>query len=137
MQLRLAATVYSKNVEAIADWLVKYFGFTAFVEATGTNGKMYRVEMKRGRDEIELVYAANVTDGVSPADIVLVVDNVDPLCERFLADGIKHQREERCIVFMKSSLTDEPSPFCMFSIEEESPKQNGPPAKRHSRPPKS
>lgn len=123
MQLRLAATVYSRNVEVIADWLARYFGFSMNVETSGANGEMYRVEMKRGRDEIVLVYAANAVDDDSAAEIVFVVDDIDPLCESFRSDGIGCQIDEdaysrRIIEFMKSSPTDNPSPFRMFSVQE-------------------
>ena len=112
MDLQLAATVYTDELDAVQQWLGKYFGFDTHVDWIDAEHKAGKVICKR--DGIEIMVCGLLERS---AEIQLLVNSIEELCEQFQKDSVQHHVDrdagERPIIHFPRS-----SPFTNFVIEE-------------------
>jgi len=113
MNVKLAATIYTDELEIVRGWLTKYFGFTTRVDWLDRAQKAGRVICER--EGIEIAVCGVVERS---AEITLLVDDVDELSMRLGQDGVEHHFDrdagERPIIHFPPA-----SPFAFFAIEEQ------------------
>jgi hypothetical protein len=111
LNLRLGATIYTDELDAVQNWLTKYFGFQSRVDWIDLEHKAGRVYCQR--DGMEIVVCGVVERS---AEVQLLVDDIAELSEQFVRDGIEHHVDrdigERPVIHFPSH-----SAFAHFVIE--------------------